>query len=45
MIPPRYQDTPPEKIPIAISRDKKVQVKVIAGESMGKCIILVLNLK
>ncbi|XP_045210362.2 uncharacterized protein LOC123561817 isoform X2 [Mercenaria mercenaria] len=35
MIPPRYQDTPPEKIPVVESRDKKVKVKVIAGESMG----------
>ncbi|XP_060606480.1 pirin-like protein CC_0481 [Ruditapes philippinarum] len=35
MIPPRYQDTPPDKIPVVESRDKKVRVKVIAGESMG----------
>lgn len=35
MIPPRYQDTPPEKIPMVETDDGKVKVKVIAGESMG----------
>lgn len=36
MIAPRYQDTPPEKIPVVESADKKVKVRVIAGESLGK---------
>ena len=36
MIPPRYQDTPAEKIPIATTESGKVWVKVIAGESLGK---------
>ena len=36
MIKPRYQDVPSKNIPIAKSKDGKVQVKVIAGESMGK---------
>ena len=36
MIQPRYQDVPSKNIPIAKSDDGKVQVKVIAGESMGK---------
>ncbi len=36
MIKPRYQDIPSKNIPIAKSKDGKVQVKVIAGESMGK---------
>jgi redox-sensitive bicupin YhaK (pirin superfamily) len=36
MILPRYQDVPSKNIPIAKSSDGKVQVKVIAGESMGK---------
>ncbi len=35
MIPPRYQDTPHEKIPIVTENDGKVWVKVIAGESLG----------
>ena len=35
MIAPRYQDTPPEKIPLATSADGKVKVKVVTGESMG----------
>lgn len=35
MIPPRYQDTPAEKIPIATAQDGNVWVKVIAGESLG----------
>ena len=34
-IPPRYQDTPSSKIPVVTSADKKVRVKVIAGESLG----------
>lgn len=36
MIPPRYQDTPMENIPIATEQDGKVWVKVITGESLGK---------
>jgi redox-sensitive bicupin YhaK (pirin superfamily) len=36
MIKPRYQDVSSNNIPIAKSQDGKVQVKVIAGESMGK---------
>ncbi|EDO36387.1 predicted protein [Nematostella vectensis] len=35
MTAPRYQDTPPEKIPVATSQDGKTKVKVIAGESLG----------
>ncbi len=40
MIKPRYQDVPSKNIPIAKSRDGKVQVKVIAGESMRKHAII-----
>lgn len=36
MIPPRYQDTPPEKIPIKTAQDGKVWVKIIAGEALGE---------
>lgn len=35
MVPPRYQDTASERIPIAKSADGQVSVKVIAGESLG----------
>lgn len=35
MVPPRYQDTPAEDIPIATAQDGNVWVKVIAGESLG----------
>lgn len=35
MIPPRYQDTPSDNIPIVTKEDGKVWVKVIAGESLG----------
>ena len=35
MIPPRYQDTAAELIPIVTDQDGKVWVKVIAGESLG----------
>ena len=35
MVPPRYQDTPAEKIPIVTAQDGHVWVKVIAGESLG----------
>lgn len=36
MINPRYQDISSNKIPIAKMEDGSVQVKVIAGESMGR---------
>lgn len=36
MIKPRYQDIASKNIPIVKSSDGKVQVKVIAGDSMGK---------
>jgi len=36
MANPRYQEISSERIPIAQSKDGKVQVKVIAGQSMGK---------
>ena len=32
---PRYQDVPAERIPVAESADKKVRVRVIAGEALG----------
>ena len=35
MIPPRYQDTASELIPVVTDQDGKVWVKVIAGESLG----------
>lgn len=35
MTPPRYQDTPPERLPKVTSSDGKAKVVVIAGESMG----------
>jgi redox-sensitive bicupin YhaK (pirin superfamily) len=35
MLKPRYQDTPSARIPVASSPDGSVQVKVIAGESLG----------
>lgn len=35
MVPPRYQDTPAEVIPIVTAQDGNVWVKVIAGESLG----------
>eukprot|EP00128_Syssomonas_multiformis_P015683 Colp12_sorted_trinity150504_noHs@35552 len=35
MIRPRYQDTPPEKIPKVKSADGKVEVVVIAGTGLG----------
>ncbi len=35
MVPPRYQDTPAEVIPVVTTQDGKVWVKVIAGESLG----------
>jgi redox-sensitive bicupin YhaK (pirin superfamily) len=35
MIPPRYQDTPPEKIPVVKSEDQLTTIKVIAGKQLG----------
>jgi quercetin 2,3-dioxygenase len=35
MIAPRYQDETSERIPVARTEDGRVQVKVIAGESLG----------
>lgn len=35
MMPPRYQDIPAGRIPVASTPDGKVRVKVIAGESLG----------
>lgn len=35
MIAPRYQDTPPEKLPIYENKETGVWVRIIAGESMG----------
>ncbi|XP_047137009.1 uncharacterized protein LOC100202256 [Hydra vulgaris] len=35
MSPPRYQDTPPEKLPLVQIPDEKGSVKVIAGEYLG----------
>lgn len=40
MITPRYQDTPSENIPSIKSKDGKVSVKVIAGESLGTSVII-----
>ena len=36
MVNPRYQEIPSEKIPTTESKDGKIRVKVIAGQSMGK---------
>jgi len=35
MIKPHYQEIPSSKIPVAISPDRKVATKVIAGEALG----------
>ena len=35
MVPPRYQDTPADKIPIVTAQEGNVWVKVIAGELLG----------
>jgi redox-sensitive bicupin YhaK (pirin superfamily) len=39
-IPPRYQDTPANRIPIATSDSGDVWVKVIAGEAMGESAVI-----
>jgi len=36
MMKPRYQELPDAGIPVAMSADGKVKVKVVAGESLGK---------
>ncbi|HEY1991953.1 MAG TPA: pirin family protein [Gammaproteobacteria bacterium] len=36
LMQPRYQELPDAGIPVAESADRKVKVKVIAGESLGK---------
>lgn len=36
MIPPKYQDTPPEKLPVVKTDDGKTTIKVIAGTALGK---------
>ncbi len=35
MIPPRYQEVPKDRIPVATDEDEKVTVRVIAGSAMG----------
>jgi redox-sensitive bicupin YhaK (pirin superfamily) len=35
MIKPHYQEIPRSKIPVAVSPDRKVAAKVIAGEALG----------
>ena len=40
MIKPRYQDVQSESIPVATSDDGKIQVKIIAGQSMGKTSVI-----
>jgi redox-sensitive bicupin YhaK (pirin superfamily) len=41
LIPPRYQDTPSENIPVVTSPDQLVTVKVIAGEALGARAVIV----
>ena len=36
LMKPRYQELPDAGIPVAESADKKVKVKIVAGESLGK---------
>jgi redox-sensitive bicupin YhaK (pirin superfamily) len=36
LMQPRYQELPDTDIPVAESADKKVRVKIVAGESLGK---------
>ena len=35
MIPPKYQDTPPERIPQVKTDDGKTLIKIIAGSALG----------
>lgn len=40
MMPPRYQDVPAARIPVACSADGLATVRVIAGEAMGKSAVI-----
>ena len=40
MIPPRYQDTPADKIPIVTAEGGNIWVKVIAGEALGTTAVI-----
>lgn len=40
MMQPRYQDIPAENIPVATSQDGLVEVKVIAGQSLGQSAVI-----
>ena len=40
MMKPRYQDIPSAQIPVVKNADNSVQVKVIAGESMGTSAVI-----
>ena len=40
MVAPRYQDIPSARIPRAASADGKVQVRVIAGEALGRLAVI-----
>lgn len=35
MTPPRYADVPSEQIPVAVSEDRKITVKVLSGSAFG----------
>ena len=40
MIKPRYQEIPASGVPVAVSADGKVKVRVVAGESLGKSAVI-----
>ena len=40
MMQPRYQDIPEEKIPVVSSQDGLVEVRVIAGQSLGQSAVI-----
>lgn len=40
MMKPRYQEINSKNIPVAFSEDKKVKIKIIAGESLGKTSVI-----
>ena len=40
MIPPRYQDTPADAIPVVTDQGGNVSVKIIAGECLGKSAVI-----
>jgi hypothetical protein len=40
MMKPRYQEIPAARIPEAVSKDGKVKVRLIAGESLGKSAVI-----